>query len=508
MGPWYVAAVDQGTTSSRVVIYDHTLHTVASHQVAHEQKAPNPGWLQHNPIEILLNVEKCINTARSQLMQRDPEAVVRAIGITNQRETVVIWDRETGEPLYDAVVWCDLRTQETVDATVAAHGGNKDCFRARTGLPCSPYFSAYKMKWLRENVPSVREALAAGTALIGTIESWLTWNLTGRACHVTSICNASRTSLMDLRKGQWDPDLCREFGIPVSALPRIVSNAEVFAPLHRTSMAGVPLAALIGDQHAALVGQMGFKPGDVKNTYGTGCFLVMNTGTEPRESTHGLLSTVGYKIGNSPTVYALEGAVVQGGMLITWLKDNLGLISDPAETEKVASTVPDSGSVVIVPAFAGLFAPHWRADARGVICGLTMHSTKGHICRAALSAIAMQSCEVLWAMEKDSGLSLRRIRVDGGATKSGLLMQLQADLADLQVIVPLNAETTALGTAMCAAVGAGCLASLQAAEAAHTSAKGPDRVYRPQLDAAARAAETARWRKAVERSKGWVESKL
>eukprot|EP01065_Artemidia_motanka_P047154 TRINITY_DN7313_c1_g1_i1.p1 TRINITY_DN7313_c1_g1~~TRINITY_DN7313_c1_g1_i1.p1 ORF type:complete len:526 (+),score=171.01 TRINITY_DN7313_c1_g1_i1:57-1580(+) len=505
---WYVASIDQGTTSSRAIIYDDRLHTVTSHQLPHKQSTPKPGWLQHDPIEILLNVERCVNEACAKLHRLEPNAQVIGVGITNQRETVVVWDRETGTPLHDAVVWCDLRTQEVVDRVIEQHDGDKDCFRAVTGLPCSPYFSAYKLKWLADNVPAVREGFERGTAMVGTIETWLAWNLTGRTCHITSICNASRTSLMDLRLGAWDPALCEYFGVPMEVLPKIVSNADQFGVLTRTRLAGSPLSGLIGDQHAALVGQMCFHPGDVKNTIGSGCFVLMNTGTELKPSTHGLLSTVGYKIGAGPTVYALEGAVVQAGLLITWLKDNLNLINNPGDTEVLAATVEDTGGVVIVPAFAGLFAPHWRSDARGVMCGLTMHTTKAHICRAALTAIAMQACEVLRAMEKDAGVSMRSIRVDGGVSRSDLLLQLQACLADLTVARPLNIETTALGACMCASVGAGKYRSLEAAEAAHASAKGPERRFSPSMSADARRQETELWNKAVHRSTGWVDSKL
>eukprot|EP00756_Hemistasia_phaeocysticola_P049416 Hpha_TRINITY_DN23885_c0_g1::TRINITY_DN23885_c0_g1_i1::g.109843::m.109843/K00864/glpK, GK; glycerol kinase len=507
-GKSYVAAIDQGTTSSRVIIYDQDLHTVASHRLPHEQITPQPGWLQHNPVEILKNVETCMNEAVQRLRAVDPSGKVVAVGITNQRETVVVWDKDTGSPLHDAVVWCDLRTQGVVDQILAQNGGNKDCFRDRTGLPASPYFSAYKLRWLIDNVPEVRQGFENGSAIAGTIDTWLAWNLSGRSCHAISVCNAARTNLMNLKAGKWDPDLCRMFGVPMAALPNIVSNAEHLATMERTRAQGASLCALIGDQHGALVGQMCFRPGDVKNTYGTGCFLIMNTGTNVRASTHGLLSTVAYKIGNGPIHYALEGSVVQGGALISWLKDSMGIIKSPQETDQHAEKVENTGGVVIVPAFAGLFAPHWRMDARGVICGLTMHTKVAHICRAALTAIAMQSVEVLHAMEKDSMLRIRNLRVDGGATNSNLLMQLQADLADVAVKKPMNIETTALGAAMCAAVGAGLYSSLEEAEAAHHKARGPDTEYHTKMSDRERREQTELWNKALDRSKGWVESKI
>ena len=462
--PWYVGGIDQGTTSTRVILYNSELHPVVSHQLKHKQITPQPGWLQHNPLEILQNATTCINEAVQKLLAQTGKTTaadlnLKGFGITNQRETIVVWDKTTGLPLYDAIVWCDLRCQDVVDDFVTKHG--KSTLQQKTGLPPSPYFSGFKLKWLIENDATVRKALQNGTALVGTMDTWLLWKLTGK--HLTSVCNASRTYLIDIKTRKWSKGLCDRFGIPLTALPTIVSNCGDFGTIIADCAAKhTPITGLIGDQQGACVGQLCFEPGAVKNTYGTGCFLLMNTGTKPQYSKHGLLTTVCYQLGEkAEPAYALEGSVVQAGMLITWLKDNLKLVKTPQEVAEFAALTPDSGGIAIVPAFAGLFAPHWRPDARGVICGLTMFTKKEHICRAALTSIAMQCVDVIGAMEKDSGIRIKSLKADGGMTENAVLMQMQADLAKIDVVVPDDKETTALGSAICAAIGSGALKGIE-----------------------------------------------
>jgi glycerol kinase len=425
-----------------------------------------------------------------------------AIGITNQRETTLLWDRRSGAPLHNALVWQDTRT----DALVAefARDGGKDRLRDKTGLPLTTYFSSLKLKWLLDNVPGARAAAQSGDALFGTIDSWLVWNLTGGpngGRHITDVTNASRTQLMHLRSLDWDGAILDLFGIPRACLPEIMSSSEPLGSA-REPLSGVPIAGILGDQQAALFGQACLKPGEAKNTYGTGCFLLMNTGETPYPSTHGLLTTLGYKLGNAPAVYALEGSIAIAGALVQWLRDNLQLISTSNEIETLARTVDDNGDVYIVPAFSGLYAPHWRDDARGVICGLTRFAGRGHIARAALEATAFQTREIITAMSADSGVPIRELRVDGGMVVNDLLMQFQADLLDVAVVRPQVIETTALGAAYAAGLAVGYWSSPQ--DISDNWAVGHR--WHPQMGEARRAELTAAWDKAVARSLGWIGS--
>eukprot|EP01060_Flectonema_neradi_P013535 TRINITY_DN20303_c0_g2_i1.p1 TRINITY_DN20303_c0_g2~~TRINITY_DN20303_c0_g2_i1.p1 ORF type:complete len:535 (+),score=124.72 TRINITY_DN20303_c0_g2_i1:60-1607(+) len=515
MSSWYVASVDQGTTSSRVIIYDERMVQVASHNKSHKQITPQPGWLQHDAMEILQNVKECLSEAVRKLSQVDINGPgkIKGMGITNQRESVVIWNKKTGLPVHDAIIWCDLRTQSIVDAFCAKHG--KEGFRDVTGLPASPYFTAFKVKWImteahktHPHLKDVAEKLKSGEYIIGTVDSWLVYQLTGGVSHVTSVCNASRTYLMNIQTREWDPAMCELLGVPMNALPRIIANNEFAGNYVLNNTTTIPITGVIGDQHAACVGQLCFSEGDTKNTYGTGCFLLMNTGSKPKRSEHGLLTTICYQMKGEQAAYALEGAVVQAGMLITWLKDNLGLISKPSEVEELAKKVTDSGGITIVPAFAGLFAPHWKSDARGIMCGLTMYTKKEHICRAALVSIAMQTVDVLKAMEKDSGITMRTLKADGGMTVSQVLMQLQSDLARVDVVVPSDKETTALGAGICAAIGSGLMKSLSAASEVVRNRDHNSTFYKPTMPDEIRDEKLVRWHKALLRSHNWVESKM
>eukprot|EP00754_Rhynchopus_humris_P035059 Rhum_TRINITY_DN16630_c0_g1::Rhum_TRINITY_DN16630_c0_g1_i1::g.163898::m.163898/K00864/glpK, GK; glycerol kinase len=506
---WYVGGLDQGTTSTRFIVYDDTLRPVASHQIKHKQITLKPGWLQHDPNEIVANTLSCIDHAYAALKQkvglsaRGTGPSIRGIGITNQRETVIVWDKRTGEPLYDAIVWCDLRCQGIVDSFTEKYG--KQSLQKKTGLPASPYFSAFKLAWLMQNVPAVRDGLRDGTALIGTMDTWLLWKLTGS--HATSVCNASRTFLLDINTLAWSDSLCKHFGVPRAALPEIVPNAGLFGSLLSTDLKGTQVTGMVGDQQAACIGQLCFKKGDVKNTYGTGCFLLMNTGDEPTLSSHGLITTVCYQLGkDARPVYALEGSVVQAGMLVTWLKDNLRLVDRVEDVERLAAMTPDSGGVSIVPAFAGLFAPHWRPDARGVICGLTMYTKREHICRAALTSVAMQCVDVMDSMKADTGVTLTELKADGGMTQNRVMMQLQADLGLLKVSIPEDKETTALGSAICAAMGAGIYTNTDDVVKAVMKTKKPNESFTPKMDDDLRLCKTERWKKALQRSHNWVEN--
>ena len=512
---WYVGSVDQGTTSSRVIIYNEQMVQVASHQKSHKQITPQPGWLQHDAMEILNNVKECINESLKQLSTIDSEGVakLKGIGITNQRESVVIWNKQTGLPVHDAIIWCDLRTQSIVDKFCAEHG--KDKFRDVTGLPASPYFTAFKIKWImteachtHPHLKNVSEKLESGEYILGTVDSWLVYQLTEGKSHVTSVCNASRTFLMNIHTKKWDSHMCELLGVPMQALPKIITNNELAGHFVVDDNISIPITGVIGDQHAACVGQLCFNEGDTKNTYGTGCFLLMNTGNKPKRSEHGLLTTVCYQMKGEEANYALEGAVVQAGMLITWLKDNLGIISKPSEVEELAKKVPDSGGITIVPAFAGLFAPHWKSDARGIMCGLTMYTTKEHICRAALVSIAMQTVDVIRAMEKDADITMRTLKADGGMTVSQVLMQLQSDLAKIDVAVPSDKETTALGAGICAALGSGLFKSLAEAERVVRSRSDNTTHYSPSMSEDIRDEKLKRWHKALIKSHNWVETKL
>ena len=425
----FIAAIDQGTTSSRCIIFDHAGQVAASVQREHRQIFPEPGWVEHDPLEIWDNVQTCIKGALDRLNLKPNE--LAAVGITNQRETTLLWDRATGAPLGPAIVWQDTRTDRLV-RDLAGDAG-PDRFRERCGLPLATYFSGPKIRWLLDATPGAQAAAKAGAILFGTMDSWLIWKLTGR--HVTDVTNASRTMLMNLRTLDWDLSLLDAFGVPRGMLPTICASSEIYG-VARGVLEGVPVSGVLGDQQAALVGQACFAPGEAKCTYGTGAFLLSNTGDVIAPSTSGLLTTVAYRFGDAPAAYALEGSIAVSGALIQWLRDNLGLIERAADVEALAKSVPDSGGCYIVPAFSGLFAPHWRADARGVIAGLSGFVTKAHLARAALEATAWQTCEVVEAMATDSGVALAELRVDGGMTANSLLMQMIADVLGAPVVRP------------------------------------------------------------------------
>jgi glycerol kinase len=450
----YVGAIDQGTTSTRFIVFDRSGAIISSAQAEHAQIFPKPGWVEHDPVEIWRNTLAVIAAAMERAGIAASE--LAAVGLTNQRETTVVWNRRTGKPLHNALVWQDTRVDELV-AEYARVGG-QDRFRERTGLPLASYFSAFKLKWLLHQVPGARALAESGDALFGTIDCWLAWNLTGGAAgglHVTDVTNASRTQLMNLATLEWDASLLAEFDIPQAVLPRIVSSSEVYADIAVDPLAGVSLAGILGDQQAALVGQTCFQSGEAKNTYGTGCFLLMNTGETPIASRAGLITTVAYRLGTERPRYALEGSIAVTGALVQWLRDNLRLIRTSAEVEAVAREVEDNGDVYFVPAFSGLYAPHWKLGARGIIAGLTGFANRGHLARAALEATAYQTRDVLAAMESDSGIAIRELRVDGGMIVNELLMQFQADILDVDVVRPRIAETTALGAAYAAGLAVG-----------------------------------------------------
>jgi len=499
----FVAAIDQGTTSTRCMIFNHRGEPVSTHQLEHRQIYPQAGWVEHDALEIWQQTQRVIRGALEKLGGAAQEIV--AVGITNQRETTVVWNRKTGKPYHHAIVWQDTRT----DQVCAELGGGEgpDRFRARVGLPLSTYFSGPKLRWLLDNVPGLREDAARGDALFGTIDAWLIWNLTGGVnggAHVTDVTNASRTMLMALNGAQWDDEILEIMGVPRAMLPAIRPSSEPAAygyTLHDGPFgARIPICGALGDQQAATVGQTCFDPGEAKNTYGTGCFMLMNTGTEIVPSQHGLLTTACYKFGDAPTVYALEGSIAITGALVQWLRDNLRLIDSAAEIENLAYTVDDNGGVYFVPAFSGLYAPYWRSDARGVIVGLTRYVNRGHIARAALEATAFQTREVLDAMHQDSGVELQALKVDGGMVRNELLMQFQADVLGVPVIRPRVSETTALGAAYAAGLAVGFWKNTDEMRANW----GIDKVWQPAADDAARTRLYAMWKKAVTRTFDWV----
>jgi len=500
--PSYVAAIDQGTTSSRCILFDHAGKPVASHQLEHAQVMPRPGWVEHDADEIVERTRTCVKVALREAGLSAKDLV--AVGISDQRETTVVWDRRTGRPVHHAIVWQDTRTAEACARLAGAADAGLDRFRARTGLPISTYSSALKLAWILDEAGH-RAAAERGDLLFGTIDSWLTWQLTGGpngGVHVTDVTNASRTMLMDLATLDWDPELLAEMRIPRSMLPEIRGSSEVFG-IGTGDLAGVPIAGILGDQQAALFGQTCFDAGDIKCTYGTGCFMLLHTGTEPVHSRHGLITTVAARLGGPdvPATYALEGSVAVAGSLVNWLRDNLGVIDDAAEVEALARSVPDSGDVVFVPAFSGLFAPHWRADARGVIAGLTRFATKAHIARAALESTAYQVYDLGVAMAADLGGDLpREIRVDGGMIRNELLMQFQADILDRPVVAPPIAETSALGAAYAAGLAVGFWGGLDELRTMDSES----RRWTPSMDDATRQAGIARWHKGVERTLGWA----
>jgi glycerol kinase len=490
----YIAAIDQGTTSTRFMVFDRSGKTIASAQKEHQQIYPKPGWVEHDAEEIWKRTEEVIAEAMQHrgLTSRD----LAAVGITNQRETTVVWDKKTGKPIHNAIVWQDTRVSDYV-AEFIRHGG-QDRFRRATGLPLATYFSALKLRWILDNVPHARKRAQAGDLLFGTVDSFLLWRLTG--IHATDVTNASRTQLMNLETLSWDGELLEAFDIPSAVLPRIFPSSQVYERAHSSVITGVPIAGILGDQQAALVGQTCFKPGEAKNTYGTGCFLLMNTGG-PVQSTCGLITTVGYQFGSQPPVYALEGSIAITGALVQWMRDNLGLIQSSTEIEALAKTVDDNGGVYFVPAFSGLYAPYWKAGARGVIAGLTRYANKAHLARAVLEATAFQTREVVEAMQNDSGIKLDVLRTDGGMVENNLLMQFQADILNCPVVRPMTRETTALGAAYAAGLAVGFFQNTDELRANWAI----DKTWTPQMDEERREQHYRLWKKAVSRSFDWMD---
>ncbi|WP_053203271.1 glycerol kinase GlpK [Jiangella muralis] len=498
----YVAAIDQGTTSTRCMIFDHSGRVVSVDQREHKQIFPQAGWVEHDPEEIWRNTrEVCAGAlAKRDLVTSD----VVAVGITNQRETAVVWDRTTGKPVYNAIVWQDTRTDRIVDQL--AKDGGPDRYRARTGLPLATYFSGPKVKWILDNVDGARAKAEAGDLVFGNMDTWVLWNATGGpdgGLHYTDPTNASRTMLMDLDTLSWAEEHAADMGIPMSMLPEIRSSSEVYGNIReRGAFGGLPVAGILGDQQAATFGQACLSPGEAKNTYGTGNFVLLNTGTEKVMSENGLLTTVCYKIGDNDAIYALEGSIAVTGSLVQWLRDNLGIIGAAPEIEPLARSVDDNGGAYFVPAFSGLFAPYWRSDARGAIVGLTRFVNKGHIARAVLEATAFQSREVIDAMNADSGVALTSLKVDGGMVANELLMQFQADILGVPVIRPVVAETTALGAAYAAGLAVGFWGS----EDDIRTNWAQDKQWEPSMDDAHREKIYGTWKKAVTRTFDWVEA--
>ncbi len=500
----FVAAIDQGTTSTRCMIFDHSGGVVSVDQKEHEQIYPKPGGVEHDPMEIWERTQEVVRGALSKAGISADE--IAAVGVTNQRETTVVWNRRTGKPYYNAIVWQDTRTKDICDEL--AKDGGQDRFRDKVGLPLATYFSGPKIRWMLDNVPGLREDAEKGEALFGNIDTWLIWNLTGGpngGAHVTDVSNASRTMLMNLRTLDWDDEILSIMGVPRAMLPRIVpsSDPDTWGTTQKDGPFGgeIPVCGDLGDQQAALVGQACYDPGEAKNTYGTGCFLVLNTGTEAVPSKSGLLTTLAYKFGDAPAVYALEGSIAITGALVQWLRDNLEFFEKSAQVEECARSVEDNGGIYFVPAFSGLFAPYWRSDARGVIVGLTRYIRKGHICRAALEATAYQTRDVFEAMIKDSGVQLKALKVDGGMVYNDLLMQFQSDILNVPVVRPKVAETTSLGAAYAAGLAVGFWKGLDDLRANWQE----DKRWDPQMDEDTRAKLYKGWLKAVERTFGWVE---
>jgi glycerol kinase len=497
----YAAALDQGTTSTRAMIFDHSGKVVSVAQKEHEQIFPKPGWVEHDPKEIWARSQEVMDEALSSAGATADD--IAGLGITNQRETAVVWDKNTGEPVMNAIVWQDTRTDRIVDQ-LSAEGG-QDRFRQQTGLPLATYFSAPKVRWILDNVDGARDRAEAGDLLFGNIDTWCIWNLTGGTdggLHITDVTNASRTLLMDLETLQWDEAIASAIGVPMSMLPEIRASSEVYGEVTSGGgMQGVKIAGDLGDQQAATFGQTCFSPGEAKNTYGTGNFLLLNTGNEAVQSKSGLITTVGYKIGDDAAVYCLEGSIAVTGSLIQWLRDNLKMIQAAPEVEELAQTVEDNGGCYIVPAFSGLFAPYWKSNARGVIAGLTRYVNAGHIARAALEATAYQSREVVEAMDADSGVKLESLKVDGGMVGNDLLMQFQADLLGVPVIRPQVAETTALGAAYAAGLATGFWDNVESLRENWQE----DKRWEPQMDPAKRDEYYKYWKKAVTRTFDWFE---
>jgi glycerol kinase len=495
----YVAAIDQGTTSTRCMIFDHSGSVICFDQREHEQIYPKPGWVEHNPDEIWERTQGVIKGAlqKGNIDVKD----IAAVGITNQRETAVVWNKKTGKPVYNAIVWQDTRTDQICNEL--GKDGGQDRFRAKVGLPLATYFSGPKIRWILDNVEGARAAADAGEIVFGNIDTFLTWWLTGGpegGVHVTDVTNASRTMLMNLQTLDWDEEILGIMGIPRQMLPKIMPSSAVYGTA-TGALSGIPVAGILGDQQAAMVGQTCYSPGEAKNTYGTGCFMLLNTGTEIVHSQNGLLTTLCYKFGDQPAVYALEGSIAITGALVQWLRDNLGMITSSAEVEALANIVEDNGGIYFVPAFSGLFAPYWRSDARGAIVGLTRYVTKGHIARAVLEATAFQTREVLDAMNADSGVDLTALKVDGGMVYNNTLMQFQSDILGVPVIRPKVAETTALGAAYAAGLAVGFWSNTDEMRQNWQV----DHTWQPQMDAGKRDGLYKGWKKAVTRTFDWVE---
>lgn len=495
----YAAALDQGTTSTRFMIFDHTGNVVSIDQKEHEQIYPKPGWVEHDPLEIWKRTQDVIDGALKKINISPKD--IAAIGITNQRETTVLWEKATGKPVHNAIVWQDTRTD--VICNELAKDGGQDRFREKVGLPLATYFSGPKIKWMLDNVDGLRARAENGEILFGNIDTWIIWKLTGGTnggVHITDVSNASRTMLMNLETLDWDADMLRILDIPRAMLPEIKASSAVYGQAKGT-LHGIPVAGDLGDQQAALFGQTCFNPGEAKNTYGTGCFMLLNTGTKPVQSRNGLLTTLGYKIGDQPAVYCLEGSIAITGALVQWLRDNLWMIEKSADIEPLARTVEDNGGIYFVPAFSGLFAPYWKNDARGAIVGMTRYINRGHIARAALEATAFQTREVLDAMNSDSGVPLTALKVDGGMVYNELLMQFQADILGVPVIRPKVAETTALGAAYAAGLAVGFWENVDDLR----SNWAKDKEWSPMMDSMLRDKEYAGWKKAVTRTFDWIE---
>ncbi|KPM48743.1 glycerol kinase GlpK [Jiulongibacter sediminis] len=496
----YVAAIDQGTTSTRCIIFNKKGEIVSVGQKEHEQIFPKAGWVEHNPEEIRQNTLEVVANARikANLSTQD----IAACGITNQRETTMVWNRKTGKPYYNAIVWQDTRVGKKVDELEKSIGS--DWFKERTGLPLATYFSGLKIQWILDNVKGVREDAEKGEAIFGNMDTYTVWHLTGGVdggLHLTDVTNASRTQLMDIKTISWDEEILEKLNIPLAMLPEIMPSSKVYGKIKSEAMRGVPLAGILGDQQAALVGQTCYKPGEAKNTYGTGCFMLMNTGTEAVASKYGLLTTVAYQFEGQPVHYALEGSIAIAGALVQWLRDNLGIIKNSADVQKLAEGVNDNGGAYFVPAFSGLYAPYWNNNARGLIAGLTRFVNKGHIARAVLEATAYQTRDVLEAMQKDSDIEIKSLRVDGGMTVNELLMQFQSDIMDVEVIRPKMIETTALGAAYAAGMAVGYWKNFDDL----TANWGIDKTWKSEMSEELRAKNFNGWKKAIERSLDWED---
>lgn len=499
-----IGAIDQGTSSSRFLVFSaKDFQLITYHQVQIKLISEQAGWVEIDPEVIVNSVVECIEKVAEYLADMGlSHKQIKAVGVSNQRETTILWDKTTGKALYNAVVWLDTRTHSTVDELLSKCGNNANYLKEECGLPLSTYFSALKIKWLMDNVLQVKDAIKENRCAFGTVDSWLLWNLIGnKSAHVTDVTNASRTMLMNLKTLKWDEKLCKFFGIPKSILPEIRSSAENFGNINCGPLEGVPIMSVLGDQQAALVGHLCWKKGSAKNTYGTGCFLLYNTGSDIIYSTHGLITTVAYKFGDEKPVYALEGSVAIAGAALNWLRDNLGIINDASESEEVANQVKDTGDVCFVPAFSGLFAPYWRADARGLMIGITQYTTKAHIVRAALEAVAFQNLEIVESMNKDSGISLQELQVSGGMTQNKLLLQMQADLLGIPVVKQLMTETTAFGAALAAGSAAG-IWDLKDHKAIPISFE----TFNCTISEETRQLRYKKWKKAVEKSMGWDEN--